>query len=280
MADHLFRKSWGSSGFVAIVVAVVVLLLCAPARARADVAVTVPAVSVSVPAVSVTAPPASVSVPAVSVSVPAVSVSVPVVHTPPPAVASPAVLAAPSAPQSTSQPSPVPSAQPAIVTATAPHPVHVRAAARTPARIRTRPSRRNRRHEITRRSASAPAVVSRAVAWSDSPQPAAAVARRTVGRPHTRRDTRDSPRPGVRADRRPPATTSAMVRLPAPASLPPAGAEGAAGGGAAGAAGAGTAALLVLIALYGMRALLPELLALELGQWRSALLVSSLERPG
>jgi hypothetical protein len=71
-----------------------------------------------------------------------------------------------------------------------------------------------------------------------------------------------------------------MLNLPAPTSLPPAGGEGATGGGASGAVGTGTAALLVLIALYGMRALQPGLLALELGPWRSALLVLRLERPG
>lgn len=87
----------------------------------------------------------------------------------------------------------------------------------------------------------------------------------------------------LHAERRPAhdaATTSPVVKLPVPGSLPPPGAEGAAGGGAAGAAGAGIAALLVLMALYGMRALLPGLLALELGRWPSALLVSRLERPG
>jgi len=61
--------------------------------------------------------------------------------------------------------------------------------------------------------------------------------------------------------------------------MPPAGVEGATGG-AGSAGGATAAALLTLVGICLMRALLPGLLALRIGPWRSALLVCRLERPG
>ena len=96
------------------------------------------------------------------------------------------------------------------------------------------------------------------------------------------RNPRGDVRRAAHSDLRPlhAATTSPVVNLPATSFLPPAGSGGTMAGGAAGAAGAGAAALLLLIALYGMRALLPGLLALGPGRWRSALLVCRLERPG
>jgi hypothetical protein len=308
MADHLIRKTWGSWG-TAIVAAVLALLLGAPTGAQADVAVSVPAVTVSVPAVTVSVPEVSVpvpavsvpvspapvavpavsaSVPAVSVSVPAVSVSVPVVRPPSPASPPPAAVStAASAPPAASAGAPASSVQPGVVVSQSRGQVHARTTAGP--RIRTSPARnaarRDRRHRPrpgTRRPAQ-PAATSNPVPWSDGVRAAAAVARKAAAAPHVRRDAHGPSRLAGRAESRPTrdaATTSPLVRLPVPSSLPPAGAEGAIGGGAAGTAGTGTAALLMLIALYGMRALLPGLLALELGRWRSALLVARLERPG
>jgi len=127
------------------------------------------------------------------------------------------------------------------------------------------------------------AILSSPAPWSQGAVRSAPVEANALTTRQADRGVRRPSRRAVRPDARPvraPVATSPVITLPAPGALPPSGAGGTTAGGAAAAAGAGAAALLVLIALYGMRALLPGLLALGPGRWRSALLVCRLERPG
>lgn len=310
MADHLVRKPRGMWGTLAIAVAVLVFVLVAPRPALADgaasvaatqpgasVSVSVPTVSVSIPAVSVQAPAVSGSVPGVSVSVPRVSVSIrsasapaaavsvaaPVVHSPTAAVAAVAAMAPAQATASVRTPGPA--SHPAVVI-TAAGRVHRRSAAGTRIRSRAastsvRRSRPGRGERVARATIRHPVVASSAP-WSAGTGSVAPVARETPAT-HPRRDPRGSSARAVHRTVRPvheAATTSPVVNLPATNFPAPAGSGGTVAGGAAAAAGAGAAVLLLLIALYGMRALLPGLLALGPSRWRSALLVCRLERPG
>lgn len=321
MADHLFRKFWGSWGSVALTVAVLAYPLIAPVRARADspVASAASLASTAVPAAAQAAVSAALAQAssagaassAVAIPVPPAPVSPPPAPLPPPA----SVPSSPAGASAVSQPAnpagvvpaaaPATSGPPSDASAGAPATVGQGATPATPApdgrRISTPGQAAGQRtaHSTTRRHTLRPgragppravrhpvagvSAAARAPVWSPAPgfslpprrdvRPAGALRRNapseSAGRP------RRGARPRVDA-----ASTAPPMQLPASPALPPAGAEGATAGGAGGAAGTAAAALLTLAGLCFMRALLPGLLALELGPWRSALLVCQLERPG
>jgi hypothetical protein len=320
MADHAFRKNWGPWSGVALTLAVLAYLLMAPVRAHADGLVPSVSTTVvpAAPQAAVTAAVAQAAAVQAVAAHAAPSAPAPVAPPPPPPVVS--VPRPPAVPLPSSSANATSGAQPQIVAVPAPDipaatviPVP-NASAGTPASIgrkavsgtraptggatRFVPGRAAGQRAAHRAERKPPrpgrATRGAGVRWPAFGVPAeratvfsAAARYASTTRSHLRLDRpvhRDAPPAGRarKTTQSPPRTAVAAppLQLPSLPSAPPPGGVGAAAGGGGGATGATAAALLALVGICLMRALLPGRLALGLAPWRSALLVSRLERPG
>jgi hypothetical protein len=318
MADHPLRNSWGSWGTPALTLVLLVLALLTPAGARA--AIGSPAVAIQLPAVDpaaaqsavssavaqasaaaaaaqATVPPAPVSPvasPVASAPAPVPTVAVPPVPVTPASPPPPPVVLNPAPPApSEGAPGALPQSLSVAMSATSGHrsarprpapigAVALAGAVRRAAHVGARGHARRARHlhsaQIARRTFQSPHWAWAVPPWTPAPPLGRAAARQSA---HVVGPSRPA-RHGVRSHRpiASPVNTAVAIplpRLPIPSGLPPAGAAGVSSGGAA---GAGAAALLALAGIWLLRALLPGLLALGPGPWRTALLVCRLERPG